>query len=336
MDPAPIDYRDHDRRFWEEELEEFVPRRLYDAHIHLFTRKALILEARAPATVGEADFSTLQSWATTLYPGRETHFLVLGMPYVGTDVEAHNRMMAQQVSADPLSRMNRLTVPSNSPEEIKRDIEQFGFIGLKPYRIYSVTGDVDQCRIRDFLPEPQLELANELGLWVTMHLSRHQGGGDELNLQDLEEYTTKRYPRIKWILAHNARSFTYYQIKHGIDRLREMPNIWYDLSAVCELHPFITLFAKEDHKRLLWGSDGIDSSFFHGKYMALGRTWGSFNADDRGISWGYPRDDGPILAIYEQIHSMKVAAELAGFSRDDVEDVFWRNAVRELGVDWPE
>ncbi len=32
---ATIDYRDIDRQTWEEELEDFVPDRIMDAHIHL-------------------------------------------------------------------------------------------------------------------------------------------------------------------------------------------------------------------------------------------------------------------------------------------------------------
>ena len=33
---------------------------------------------------------------------------------------------------------------------------------------------------------------------------------------------------------------------------------------------------------------------------------------------------------------MMQAAAIAGLTRDQIEDIFWRNAVRELGVDWPE
>ena len=90
--------------------------------------------------------------------------------------------------------------PQCRPEDIAADIRNLGFMGLKPYRIYSVTGDTHRCRIHEFLTHPQMEVANELGLWVTMHLSRWHGCADAENLRDLEEYTTRRYPKIKWIL----------------------------------------------------------------------------------------------------------------------------------------
>ena len=38
MIQAQFDYRDCDREIWEEELADFVPDRIFDAHIHLFWR----------------------------------------------------------------------------------------------------------------------------------------------------------------------------------------------------------------------------------------------------------------------------------------------------------
>ena len=85
---TPAAYTEHDRQIWEEELEEFVPPRVFDAHIHLFNPQHM--GERTGRTWSHADLETLQSWAQRLYPGRETHFLVLGSPAPGIDVQAHN------------------------------------------------------------------------------------------------------------------------------------------------------------------------------------------------------------------------------------------------------
>ncbi len=323
MQTAPIDYTEHDQQIWEEELDEFLPQQIFDAHIHLFNPAH-----RKSGTPGwsHADLSTLQQWAARLYPGREVHFLVLGTPLSGIDVAAHNTWAMQQVQTDPQSRFNRLVTPRCKLDDIRRDVQQSGVIGLKPYRVFSVTGDIAQCRIHEFLPREQLELADELGLWVTMHLSRFHGCADAWNLADLTEYTTKQYPNIKWILAHCARSFTYWPIREAIDRLRDLPNIWYDVSAVTDIRPLITLFQREQPWRIFYGSDGVDATFFHGQYVALGRAWQSLDLSKTSMQ--FPHCDGrPILAIYEQLLSMKQAAEIAEFSRDDVDAIFWKNAV---------
>ena len=141
-----------------------------------------------------------------------------------------------------------------------------------------------------------------------------------------DEFTTRRYPNIKWILAHCARSFTYWPIRQAIDQLRDMPNIWYDTSAVTDVRPMITLFTREDKRRIFYGSDGVDATYFHGQYAAMGRAWQY--VDISRFNLQFPHCDGrPILAIYEQLLSMKHAAEIAQWSRDDIENVFWRNGL---------
>lgn len=326
------DYQVHDQQIWNEELQDFVPNRIFDAHIHLLNPEHLSrTDSTAFNSWAYADLSALQHWAERLYPGRETHFLVLGTPAPGIDVAAHNRWCIEQVQRDPQSRMNRLVTPACRVEDIARDVQEFGCIGLKPYRLFSVTGDIAQCRIHEFLPPAQLELANDLGLWVTMHLSRFHGCADPFNLDDLQEFTGRRYPKIKWILAHCARSFTYWPIRQAIDRLRDMPNLWYDVSAVTDVRPMITLFTRENHRRILYGSDGLDATYFRGQYVALGRAWQGLDVTRHQLQ--FPHCDGrPILAIYEQLLSMKHAAEIAAWSTDQIQDVFWRNAADLFGV----
>lgn len=326
------DFSQHDQQIWEEELQDFVPDRVFDAHIHMFDPVHLSEAASAAVNPwGFADFSTLKQWAERLYPRRETHFLVLGTPAVGIDVDAHNNWCIEQVRLDPQSRMNRLVTPSCRVPDIERDMRERGFIGLKPYRLFSVTGDIAQCRIHEFLTHEQLEMANELGLWVTMHLARFHGCADEFNLSDLREFTGKRYPNIKWILAHCARSFTYWPIREAIDQLRDMPNIWYDVSAVTDVRPLITLFSREDRRRIFYGSDGVDATYFHGQYAAMGRAWQSVDAGRLNLQ--FPHCDGrPILAIYEQLLSMKHAAEIAQWSPDDIQNLFWKNAATAFDV----
>ena len=334
MKRPSVDYREEDRIIWEEELNGFIPSRMIDAHNHLYSHEVLTKEAQKKYSwYPDVDFAQVKAWCETFFPGREVHHLFLGVPFPGTDVKAYNEMVIRETGKDPLSRRNRLVTPECTRDEIESDIKKGDFIGLKPYRLYSLTGDVQQCRIKDFLPEPQLELANELGLWVSMHLSRFHGCADEWNLKDLEEYTTRSYPGIKWILCHCARSFTYWPISRAVERLSRMPNIWYDLSGVCDIRPFLILFQRENLKRLFFGSDML-GNFFHGTYLALGRAWQFFDADNASQVQFAHCDGRPILSIYEQLLSMKHAAEFCHLTDNDIEDIFWHNAVREFGIDW--
>ena len=270
MVESAIDYRFHDQQVWEEDLDEFVPERMFDAHSHLYYPEVVSKKAleEHPVGWGVMDVDQIDASNSLIYPGRDVHSLYLGVPWFGTDIPAYTLRQAADVKKDPLSRMSRLVSPGCSVQVLEHDVKTHGFVGLKPYRWYSVTDEKEQCRIKDFLLDEQLELADELGLWISMHLPKSNACADEWNLKDLEGYT-KRYKNLKWILCHCARSFTYWPMKVAIDRLRAMPNIWYDLSGTCDIPTFMTLFKKEKLERLFYGAD-LMPPHLHGTYLALG------------------------------------------------------------------
>lgn len=325
-----IDYNEHDQQIWEEELEDFIPHSIFDAHAHLVLRKHGPAESKTADLWGDADYATHKAWAERLYPNREIHYLFLGTPVPGIDVQAHNAFIHSELKHDPQSRANLLVTPDCTPEYIEETVKKDGFIGLKPYRLFTVNGNPDTCRINEFITEEQLEVANDLGLWITMHLSKYDAAADPENLSDLEYYTQKRYPNIKWILAHCARSFTYWPIRESIDKLKHLPNIYYDLSAVCDIRPIITLFKEEDSSRIFFGSDGTIPTFVKGNYVSLGRSWTAIQGDKYGDENMPHTNARPILVVYESLLSIKQAAELTGLTQGDIDAIFRDNAVREF------
>ena len=110
-----------------------------------------------------------------------------------------------------------------------------------------------------------------------------------------------------------------------------MPNIFYDLSAVTDVRPFITLFQKENLNRIFYGSDGVDSSSYHGTYGAFGRSWQSIDLDKIDLSFKHT-NNRPILCLYEQLLSIKHAAEIAQLDKSDIDKIFWSNASREFNI----
>jgi len=276
-----IDYREHDKNFWYEELEEWVPKRIYDCHIHMLNNSLIDDSSEHKNVFPDADLEGLRGWHNTVFPNRDVNNLFLGRPALGTRINEYNDFLYKQINGNPLTRAHRLTTPSDSLEDIESDIKNKGFQGLKVYRMYSVTGDMANCTIEEFLPHEQLELANELGLWVTLHMSREDGCGDEKNLKDLTEFTTKRFPNIKWILAHIARSFAYRPIQRGIGHAHQQVE-----------------------------TDNIPSlTFSH-------------------------TTNRPLICIYEQLIAMKQASIICELDKNQLEDIFWRNAVREFNVPW--
>jgi hypothetical protein len=75
----------------------------------------------------------------------------------------------------------------------------------------------------------------------------------------------------------------------------------------------------------------VTATYFHGQYAAMGRAWQYIDMGRFDLK--FPHCDGrPILAIYEQLLAMKQAAEIAQWSKSDIEHLFWRNAATAFNV----
>lgn len=317
-----IDYGDFDREMWDRELEGFVPPRLYDMHVHMWS-EAHAGQA-APTSAGlrmEIDYADHLAWAAQLYPGREIHYLVLGTPVVGMDVGGHNDWMAAQMLADPLSGINMAVTPVMSPEYVDAQVQRHGFVGLKPYRTFAP--DPVEAAIADFLPEPLIEVAHQHGLAVTLHLSKSAGPGDFENLADLERYT-REYPRVRWILAHCARGFNSVFLEDSVCFLRELPGLWYDTSAVNDLYSHYLLMKHEDRRRVMFGSDNVVAGGVRGKYATYGEAW-HFHPGLPDLSHCDPR---ATFVIYEQLRQERQVADMLGLTTAEIEDHFCGNAER--------
>ena len=319
---TPPDYTDLDREIWERELENFVPPLIYDMHTHIWSEahKGDLTDPPSGLRM-EIDYQDHLTWAETLYPGRQIHFLVLGTPIPRIDFEGHNAWMAGEMAADPDSAVNLLVTPDMSADYVAEQVRKHQFLGLKPYRIFAP--DPANARIRDFLPETLIEVAHDLGLAITMHLSKKRGPDDSENLEDLADYT-KRYPNVRWILAHCARAFNTIHLEESIHRLKDLPNIWYDTSAVNDLYAHYTLMKHEDRKRIMFGSDNVVAGGVRGKYITWGHAWTFFEGQP-----DLPHcDPRPTFVIYEQLRQERQVAEMLGLTGQEIEDHFSGNAQR--------
>jgi hypothetical protein len=321
-----LDYQPFDQEIWEKELDDFIPDRVYDMHTHMWSEKHKGNLVGPPSGLRlDIDYQDHLSWANKLYPGREMHYLILGTPIIGMDIESHNVWMAEELKADPESAINMIVTPDMTPEYVANQVKKYNFLGLKPYRIFAP--DMTHCRIHEFLPESLIEVADDLGLAITMHLSKPTGPADPDNQKDLAYYT-KRYPRAQWILAHCARAFNAFMMEEAIHFLTDLPNIWYDTSAVNDLYSHFLLMKHEDRSRVMFGSDNIAAGCARGKYITYGRAWTYYEGTTETTPHCDPR---ATLVVYEQLRQEKQVAEMLNLSPLEIEDHFSGNARRFLG-----
>lgn len=333
---ATLAWNEVDRRIWEEELDEFVPRRVFDAHTHAF-RWQFNTDPKKDAgpdapwlgrPYPTSNWAALDRCDVVLLPGREVHRLTFGYPFAAScDFEASNRFVADETRRDPASAGLMLVHPSMSEEHLESEIERFGFLGLKPYRFYSSTGDAVECRITDFLPERHIAVADRRGLLITLHIAKRQAIADAENIDDICRLG-ERYPHVRWILAHCARSYSAWPIEKAASRLRGLPNVWYDTSSVCESDAIEALMAAVGPDRVMYGSDDIPVGVGRGKYIAFGFGWAYLSETNHSL--GLTHCDGRMtFTRYEQLRAMRRAAIRLNLGRDQIEDLF-HNTAAEL------
>lgn len=222
--------------------------------------------------------------------------------------------------------------PGMTPLHVQEGVVRLRFIGLKPYLWYAPSGNLWEARIRDFMPELQIAVANRYGLIIGLHLSKKQAIADSENLNELE-HLIEKYPRVRWILYHGARSFSGWAIEKAAARLRNFPNIWIESSAVCETDAFDAIFSNIDLSRVCYGSDDFNAGMTRGKYIAWGYGWELM--DGRNQTFNTDHCDGRMTFVrYEMLRAMRRAALNQRLTRGQIEDVFYNNAARLVEDVW--
>ncbi len=313
-----VEYTDYDREIWEAELESFVPDKLFDVHCHLWDEAHAGSNTEVDSCLRyNTDGKVMFDWSRQIYPNRKLGFYFLGTPLLGMDVAKHNEFLLQESTTHALPAAMIVT-PQVTADQIAALLER-GIAGLKPYRVFS--NDPAECSIADYLPEYQMEVANAYGKAITLHLSKRHGIAAPENMRDLAIYV-KKYPKVKWILAHCARAFNSFTLEGQIHRLAELgDNVWCDTSAVCDPYSHFLLMKYFNIRRILFGSDNIGAGSDRGSYITWGRAWAFFPGSP------CPHCDGrATFVIYEQLRAMKKAADMAGLSKADLEAIFSGNA----------
>ncbi len=318
---------DNDLFIYAHEIRPYLPDRIFDAHSHLCKTEFHDYHPD-PDTDDSNNFfydvgmNDLRNSWKILLPDSEVNGLVMGTPIYNCDLEAENRFVAQSIT----NNMNRLSImikPQMSLENLANAINTYKPTGLKPYLVHALVEDKQDARITDFITEEQLELANNFGLCITLHVSKSRGMADPDNLKDISRLI-KQYPKCQFILAHCGRSFITPNMAAALDGLPVAENLWIDTSAVCDIGVFLELFSRYDLSHILFGSDLVDATAFRGNYIRLGMSWHVVTPQlivrDGGL------ESRATFAIYENLSALFHAARFYKVGEDDIQNIFYNNA----------
>lgn len=325
----PLQLTDLDRRIWAEELDEFVPQRVFDAHTHLYDWAHNLDPQKDASAWGQlvsgswprATLALANAVDAVLMPGRTVHRLSFPFPFQHPcDFDAANQFLTDELRGDPQSAGLMLVHPGMSAEHVEEQLERHRLIGFKPYRFYSSTGDATNCRITDFMPEHLIAIADRRGLLIMMHVSKRDAIADPDNIRDLVDLS-RRYRKAKWILAHCARSYSSWAIEKAAPQLRELHNVWYDVSSVCESDAMDALLSGVGYDRVMYGSDDIPVGVLRGKYIAFGYAWAYLSESNQSLNLTHC-DARMTFTRYEQLRAMRSAARRLRMTTAEINALF--------------
>jgi len=171
-----------------------------------------------------------------------------------------------------------------------------------------------------------VEVANQYGLIMSVHLSKRAAISDPENLDDLARLS-RAYPRVRWMLLHNARSYAAWAMERAAARLRDIPNVWLESSSVCEADAFYATFTLLGVNRFCYGSDDIPVGITRGKYIAWGYGWDQLDGNKFPVK--VTHCDGRMTFVrYEMLRAIKRAAKYAGLSKAQLDGIFHGNGNR--------
>ncbi len=327
-----IDYTDADKKVYENELHEFLPKKILDAHIHLFDDSCMVPGARFPDQNvyqkfgGVFSYEQCLAWAAALMPEQKFHLNCFGQPSFESDLES---------SADYCGKIsdNRncfgmaLISPHDSAEAVIQRVERNHLIGYKPYLNFVDWKEPRDVTIEDMLPAAQMEAADQRGLAITLHIPRGERLADPVNQAQMVELC-QRYPQTKIIFAHIGRAYYLSNVIGFLDGIAACPNAYIDTAMVNHAGVLEYALKKFPRERILFGSDA-PIAFLRGKSVEINNQYAYLMGEDYAIGTTIFDANQAVTFTsfyYEQLRGIKLASERAGLNRNEVENLFFNNA----------
>ncbi len=319
-----IEYRQQDSDIYNERIKPFLPGKIFDTHAHLLLDEyhPNLFELN-PITkiegLHDIDAEKLKAWWKELFPGVDVSGMIMGFPTKCCDLKNINKSVSKQAKQNGYPFV-MMVHPQDSPVDMERSAKETNAVALKPYMVFVEKTNFKDCAITDMIGEEQLEIADEYGLAVILHVSRPQGMADKRNLAELR-YLSRKYQNCQFILAHCGRCFIGINAKKMIRDLTQADNIWIDTSAVCDSAVFIHLLRDFRLDRILFGSDLVTAAGFRGSYIKFADQWKNY------------LDDACTFELYENLCSLLEGAEICQLGKYDLCNIFYNNAAKLFNLE---
>jgi predicted TIM-barrel fold metal-dependent hydrolase len=317
---------------YEEELRDFLPERIFDAHVHLFDATCLVKGAafkpRHPYQKFGGVFTVEQyeEWMKRLLPAQEIHFNSFGHPEDESDREA-SAAYTGRISDNRQRFGMALVSPADPVEAVVQRVEQNNLIGYKPYPSFVKGKPVAAVTIFDMLPEPLMREADARGWAVMLHIPRPGRLADPINQVQMVELC-QRYPTAKIIFAHIGRAYYLNSVLGALEGIAACPNAYLDTAMINHEGVLEYAFSHFPRERILFGADA-PFALLRGKSVEINDQYAYLLGENYAMGTAiYDAEHAVTFTsfFYEQLRGIKLAAERAGLSRNEIKGFFFDNA----------
>ena len=331
-----------DRKFYRENLEDFLPQSIFDVHTHIYQERS---DDRSPGRTVTwpsrvANRNTIEDFEETvalIFPGKKYVPLMFGTGAASDSTSVNDYVSS--VSNNRGYPALRYTSPDIAPDELEADIIKGGFFGIKVYLTMAPKYiPANEIRIFDFLTHEHLEIMDKHSWTVMLHISRPARLCDPVNLAQLLEIERK-YKNLHLIVAHVGRAYCNSDAGDAFEVLKNTKRMLFDISANTNSWIFEQLIRMAGSSRILFGSDlpitrmrmrRIERNGIYVNLVPRG-LYGDVSDDKNMGELDRLEADALTFFMYEEIEAFRQAAIRTMLTRDDIERVFWSNAAELFG-----
>lgn len=312
-------------------FKNFIPGEVFDIHVHPYNAShfpkgewAFLNDIQQ---LGCADHrKAMQRYM----PVRKIHGLYFGLPRKTADRDKMNVWVAEEVQQNGTIHSRALTVvsPGDDPVKVAEQLRNEMFCGIKVYHCYASRNDTMNAGLTEYAPEWMWELLNEMNGVLMLHIVKDNAIDDSDNQLQIRRLC-KAYPKVKLILAHNARSFNYRNARNGLYSVADLENVVVDTSAICETESFKAALKILGPQRILWGSD-FGVSEMRGRCITTANRFFWLHPELIDPKYQSPGQSNMTLIGIESLLALKESCDDTGLNRSDLNDIFLNNALRLL------
>jgi glutamate-1-semialdehyde 2,1-aminomutase len=110
-----------------------------------------------------------------------------------------------------------------------------------------------------------------------------------------------------------------------------MPNLWYEISSICDSDALDVLLSIAGPDRVMYGSDDLPVGSTRGKYITFAHAWTELNEENHRFRLSHC--DGRMTFVrYESLRALRRACRRQGYGAEEIGKVFCSNAASLMAL----